>query len=265
MSDSIPVKHLVLLPSYNSGHRLAETLRQTCAIWRDVWVVIDGSTDGSDLEGEALRLDGLRVLRLADNSGKGAAVLHALRLANEEGFTHALVMDADGQHPAEMILPFIEVSTKNPEAFVCGVPQFGPDAPVERVKGRRVGNFFSHVETLWCGAQDSLFGFRLYPIASALRILASGLAGRRFDFDTVLAVRLTWAGLPCINIPAAVSYPPTSEGGVTHFRYLRDNLLLIRAHTRLLLEWPLHLPKLINLRTGIFRKKTCAKKSVCWQ
>ena len=265
MSDSIPVKHLVLLPSYNSGHRLAETLRQTCAIWRDVWVVIDGSTDGSDLEGEALRLDGLRVLRLAENSGKGAAVLHALRLANEEGFTHALVMDADGQHPAEMILPFIEVSTKNPEAFVCGVPQFGPDAPVERVKGRRVGNFFSHVETLWCGAQDSLFGFRLYPIASALRILASGRAGRRFDFDTVLAVRLTWAGLPCINIPAAVSYPPTSEGGVTHFRYLRDNLLLIRAHTRLLLEWPLHLPKLINLRTGIFRKKTCAKKSVCWQ
>ena len=265
MSDSIPVKHLVLLPSYNSGHRLAETLRQTCAIWRDVWVVIDGSTDGSDLEGEALRLDGLRVLRLAENSGKGAAVLHALRLANEEGFTHALVMDADGQHPAEMILPFIEVSTKNPEAFVCGVPQFGPDAPVERVKGRRVGNFFSHVETLWCGAQDSLFGFRLYPIASALRILASGRAGRKFDFDTVLAVRLTWAGLPCINIPAAVSYPPTSEGGVTHFRYLRDNLLLIRAHTRLLLEWPLHLPKLINLRTGIFRKKTCAKKSVCWQ
>ncbi len=265
MSDSIPVKHLVLLPSYNSGHRLAETLRQTCAIWRDVWVVIDGSTDGSDLEGEALRLDGLRVLRLAENSGKGAAVLHALRLANEEGFTHALVMDADGQHPAEMILPFIEVSTKNPEAFVCGVPQFGPDAPVERVKGRRVGNFFSHVETLWCGAQDSLFGFRLYPIASALRILASGRAGRKFDFDTVLAVRLTWAGLPCINIPAAVSYPPTSEGGVTHFRYLRDNLLLIRAHARLLLEWPLHLPKLINLRTGIFRKKTCAKKSVCWQ
>ena len=265
MSDSIPVKHLVLLPSYNSGHCLAETLRQTCAIWRDVWVVIDGSTDGSDLEGEALRLDGLRVLRLAENSGKGAAVLHALRLANEEGFTHALVMDADGQHPAEMILPFIEVSTKNPEAFVCGVPQFGPDAPAERVKGRRVGNFFSHVETLWCGAQDSLFGFRLYPIAPALRILASGRAGRRFDFDTVLAVRLTWAGLPCINIPAAVSYPPTSEGGVTHFRYLRDNLLLIRAHARLLLEWPLHLPKLINLRTGIFRKKTCAKKSVCWQ
>ena len=248
MSDSIPVKHLVLLPSYTSGHRLAETLRQTCAIWRDVWVVIDGSTDGSDLEAEALGLDGLRVLRLAANSGKGAAVLHALRLANEEGFTHALVMDADGQHPAEMILPFIEVSTKNPEAFVCGVPQFGPDAPAERVKGRRVGNFFSHVETLWCGAQDSLFGFRLYPIAPALRILGSGRAGRRFDFDTVLAVRLTWAGLPCINIPAAVSYPPTSEGGVTHFRYVRDNLLLIRAHTCLLLEWPFHLPKLLQMR-----------------
>jgi hypothetical protein len=147
-----------------------------------------------------------------------------------------------------MIIPFIEVSEKTPEAFVCGVPQFGADAPAERVKGRRVGNFFSHVETLWCGAQDSLFGFRLYPIAPALQILASGRAGRRFDFDTVLAVRLTWAGLRCINIPAAVRYPPTSEGGVTHFRYLRDNLLLIRAHTRLLLEWPFHLPKLLQMR-----------------
>ena len=248
MSDSIFVKHLVLLPSFNSGRRLAETLRQTCAIWRDVWVVVDGSTDGSDVEAEALGLQGLRVIRLAKNSGKGAAVLHALRLAHKEGFTHALVMDADGQHSAEMIIPFIEVSEKTPEAFVCGVPQFGADAPAERVKGRRVGNFFSHLETLWCGAQDSLFGFRLYPIAPALRILSSGRAGRRFDFDTVLAVRLTWAGLRCINIPAAVRYPSSSEGGVTHFRYLRDNLLLIRAHTRLLLEWPFHLPKLLQMR-----------------
>jgi len=248
MSDSIFVKHLVLLPSFNSGRRLAETLRQTCSIWRDVWVVVDGSTDGSDVEAEALGLQGLRVLRLAKNSGKGGAVLHALRLAHKGGFTHALVMDADGQHPAEMIIPFIEVSEKTPEAFVCGVPQFGPDAPAERVKGRRVGNFFSHLETLWCGAQDSLFGFRLYPIAPALRILSSGRAGRRFDFDTVLAVRLTWAGLRCINIPAAVRYPSSSEGGVTHFRYLRDNLLLIRAHTRLLLEWPFHLPKLLQMR-----------------
>ena len=248
MSDSTQVKHLVLLPSYNSGRRLAETLRQTCAIWRDVWLVIDGSTDGSDLEAESLGLEGLRVLRLDANSGKGAAVLHALRLAHEEGFTHALVMDADGQHPAEMIRPFFEASTKKPEAFLCGVPQFGADAPAERVKGRRVGNFFSHVETLWCGAQDSIFGFRLYPIAPALQILASGRGGRRFDFDTVLAVRLTWAGLPCLNIPAAVSYPPASDGGVTHFRYLRDNLLLIWAHTRLLIEWPFHLPKLLQMR-----------------
>ncbi len=242
------VNHLVLIPSYNSGHRLAETLRQTCAIWRDVWVVIDGSTDGSDLEAESLGFPGLRFLRLEKNSGKGAAVLHALRIAIQEGFTHALVMDADGQHPTEMIMPFIEASRKNPEAFLCGVPQFGPDAPAERVKGRRVGNFFSHVETLWCGAQDSLFGFRVYPIDPALRILGSGRAGRRFDFETVLGVRLTWAGRPCINIPAPVRYPAPSAGGVTHFRYLRDNLLLTMAHIRLLIEWPLHLPKLLRMR-----------------
>lgn len=242
------VKQLVLIPSYNSGHRLAETLRETRAIWPDVWVVIDGSTDGSDLELESSGLEGVRILRLAENSGKGAAVLHGLSLANEEGFTHALVMDADGQHPAEMIPVFMEVSRKNPKSFVCGIPQFGPDAPAARVKGRRVGNFFSRLETLWCGAGDSLFGFRVYPIVPSIRILTMGKSGQRFDFETVLGVRLTWAGLDCINIPAPVTYPPASEGGVTHFRYLRDNLLLTAAHIRLLLEWPLHLPKLLQMR-----------------
>lgn len=248
------VKQLVLIPSYNSGHRLAETLRETCSIWRDVWVVIDGSTDGSDLELESKGVEGVRILRLAQNSGKGAAVLHGLRLASEEGFTHALVMDADGQHPVEMIRVFMEVSRKNPDSFVCGVPQFGPDAPAARVKGRRVGNFFSRLETLWCGARDSLFGFRVYPVAPSIRILAMGGSGRRFDFETVLGVRLTWAGLDCINIPARVTYPPASEGGVTHFRYLRDNLLLLRAHIRLLLEWPLHLPRLIRMWCGAVKR-----------
>ena len=242
------MKSLILLPSYNSGSQLIRTVIDACKAWSDVWVVIDASTDGSDREVEALALDGMRLLRLDKNSGKGGAVLHALRMANKEGFTHVLVMDADGQHPAEMIRPFMELADNNSDAFVCGVPIFGPDAPIERVKGRRVGNFFATLETLGIGAADSLFGFRLYPVQPTLEILEHTSWARRFDFDTVVAVRLCWSGRECLNIPVPVRYPPRSAGGVTHFKYLRDNLLLVAAHIRLLLELPVHIPKLMLRR-----------------
>ena len=232
------LKPLVLLPTYNSGVRLAQTLRAAHAESDTVWVVVDASTDGSDTDAESLGLQGVRFFRLPQNTGKGAAVLVALEAAKAEGFTHMLVMDADGQHPAAMIRPFFEISKKTPSAFVCGVPVFGPDAPRERVLGRFAGNFFATLETLGAGAEDSLFGFRLYPVAPALEVLENTKWARRFDFDTVLSVRLTWASLPCINVAVPVFYPPRSEGGVSHFRYLRDNLLLVAAHARLLLEWP---------------------------
>jgi len=239
---------LVVLPSFNSGSQLARTLRKARAECSEVWVVVDGSTDGSDREAEALGLSGVRFLRLIKNSGKGGAILEALREGSREGLTHLLAMDADGQHPAGRIRPFLDVAEKNPEAFLCGVPVFGPDAPPERVKGRVVGNSFARLETLNLGARDSLFGFRLYPVEPALAVMEGTRWGRRFDFDTVLAVRLSWAGLLCINIPVPVTYPPRAEGGVTHFRYLRDNLLLVAAHARLLLEWALRLPGLLRRR-----------------
>jgi glycosyltransferase involved in cell wall biosynthesis len=239
---------LVVLPSFNSGSQLAQTLRAARAEHPDVWVVVDGSTDGSDGAAEALALEGVRFLRLSKNSGKGGAVLAALSEAAREGVTHLLVMDADGQHPAEKIRPFFELGMKNSEAFVCGVPVFGPDAPPERVKGRLVGNSLALLETLGLGARDSLFGFRLYPVGPALRVMDGTRWARRFDFDTVLAVRLAWLGFPCINVPVPVVYPPRQSGGVTHFQYVRDNLLLAAAHTRLLLELPIHLPRLLARR-----------------
>lgn len=239
---------VVVLPSYNSGCQLAPTLRAARAECPEVWVVVDGSTDGSDREAEALGLPGVRFLRLPKNSGKGGAVLAALREASRAGFTHLLAMDADGQHPAGKIRPFFEIGEAHPSALVCGVPVFGPDAPPERVKGRRIGNIFAMFETLGLGAGDSLFGFRLYPVEPALRVMERTRWARRFDFDTVLAVRMAWAGVSCANVPVSVVYPPRGSGGVTHFRYVRDNLLLIAAHARLLLEWPLHLPRLLARR-----------------
>jgi hypothetical protein len=108
-------------------------------------------------------------------------------------------------------------------------------------------------ETLGLGPQDSLFGFRLYPVASSLHIMERTRWARRFDFDTVLGVRLAWAGAQFFNVPVPVVYPARSAGGVTHFRYVRDNLLLVAAHTRLLFEWPFRLPGLLDRRQAGLR------------
>ena len=225
--------HLVVIPTYNSGARLLDTIRAARAAWDPVWVVVDGSTDGSDAD---LTADsGLRVIRRAQNGGKGAAVLDALRLAAAAGFTHALVMDADGQHPAAQIPAFMAASQARPDAMVLGVPQFGPDAPALRVGGRRVSNWFAQLETGWAGIGDSLFGFRVYPIDRLLPIMQRSRWMRRFDFDPEAAVRLSWDGVPAVNLPAPVRYLRPEEGGVSHFRYGRDNLLLIAMHTRLVL------------------------------
>ncbi len=234
---------LVILPSYNSGSLLVRTALAVLAVWQPVWVVLDGSTDASIEEISALAREhpALKVIRMDQNHGKGAATLVAMRKALPAGFSHALVMDADGQHPADKVPEFMRISTLNPQAMILGEPVFGPDAPPERVKGRRVGNGFANFETLGGGIRDSLFGFRLYPLAPSVRIMESIRTARRFDFDTELAVRLFWDGVRPINRPVPVLYPPRATGGVTHFKYLRDNLLLAGTHTRLCL---LLLPRL---------------------
>jgi Glycosyltransferases involved in cell wall biogenesis len=243
--------HLVLLPSYNSGPMLRRTALEAMAHWLPVWIVIDASTDGSDRDARALADEHphVRCMVLPKNAGKGGAVLEAMKAAQAEGFSHALVMDADGQHPADRIPGFMARSQEQPGAMILGEPIFGPDAPPERVKGRRVGNWWANLATLWGGIHDSLFGFRVYPIRESVEILDSIRTARRFDFDTELAVRLYWRGVKPVNIRVPVTYPPREEGGTTQFRYLRDNLLLVGTHTRLSLGMLLRLPRLLRMRS----------------
>ncbi|HEY5791690.1 MAG TPA: glycosyltransferase family 2 protein, partial [Chthoniobacterales bacterium] len=224
--------HAILLPSYNSGEQLSRTLEKILPLWRPVIVVVDGSTDGSGQAARA-RFGGepdCHFLMLARNRGKGGAAAEGFRLAERLGLTHVLVMDADGQHSEKSIAPFMQASFLHPHAMILGVPVFGPDAPAERVRGRAVGNWWANLATWWGGIHDSLFGLRVYPVKPARRIMDAIRTARRFDFDTELAVRLYWAGIAPISLPAPVRYPPATEGGVTHFRYLRDNLLLAGTH-----------------------------------
>jgi hypothetical protein len=243
--------HLVLIPSYNPGNKVFDTVRGALAHWEPVWVVVDGSTDGTAemLVRMATENPALRVFVRPANRGKGAAVLFGLRAALALGFTHALVMDSDGQHPAERIGAFMAASLAAPEAMVLGEPVFDNSAPPLRVKGRKISNWWAHLETLWTGIHDSLFGFRVYPIEPLVRVMRRQPWMRRFDFDVEAVVRLRWRGVRPINLPAKVAYFRVEEGGVSHFNYWRDNALLSWMHTRLLLEFVVRLPALL-LRRG---------------
>jgi hypothetical protein len=185
---------------------------------------------------------GLHVLVLARNSGKGAAVLEGLCEASARGYTHALTMDSDGQHPAECIPEFMRASQASPEAMILGAPIFDTSAPRLRVGGRKVSNWWANLETLGAGIGDSLFGFRVYPIAELLAVMSRQRWMRRFDFDVEAAVRLCWQGVRPLNIPAPVRYFRADEGGVSHFDYWRDNALLTWMHVRLFCGFLLRLP-----------------------
>lgn len=249
-SPSASTTHLVLIPSYNPGPGVLDTVRQARARWTPVWVVVDGSTDGTDrlLQAEAANDPGLRVIVLPENRGKGAAVLEGIEQATSTGFTHALTMDSDGQHPANLIRTFMAASQRAPSAMVLGKPVFGPDAPALRVNGRKVSNGWANLETLWMGIGDSLYGFRVYPIGPLGKIMRANRFMRRFDFDPEAVVRLCWSGVRPINIDAPVRYLSAEEGGISHFKYLRDNTLLTWMHMRLLIGFVLRLPLLISRR-----------------
>ena len=239
-------RHAVIIPSYNTGPKVYETVGAARAHWSPVWVVVDGSTDGT-AEGLRRLADGdagLHLIVLPRNQGKGSAVLAGLEAARAAGFTHALTMDSDGQHPTDLIPQFMERSARHPDAMVLGKPVFDASAPLLRVRGRRISNGWTDLETLFAGIGDSLYGFRVYPIVPLMAVMRHQPWMRRFDFDTEAVVRLAWRGVAPINLPAPVKYLTAAEGGVSHFRYGRDNALLTWMHTRLMLEFVCRLPVL---------------------
>jgi glycosyltransferase involved in cell wall biosynthesis len=246
MSATTPsTTHLVLIPSYDTGPRLAATVEEVLHHWSPVWIVVDGSADGSaePVRTRAALDPRVRVIDRPENGGKGAAIATGLEAALAQDFTHVLTMDADGQHPADLVPAFMEASRAHPSALVLGRPVFGAEAPAARRQGRKLSVGLAWIEILGPGIDDPLFGFRVYPAAALARAFASTRWARRFDFDHEIAVRMFWSGTPTLNLPAPCRYLSKSDGGVSHFRYVRDNLVLIWLQTRLLCQlalwrWP---------------------------
>jgi len=244
--NTISNSHLVMIPSYNTGQLLKITVTEALQQWLPVWVIIDGSTDGSEALLAPLQEaypDTLVVIKIANNQGKGAAILSGIKAAEKQGFTHVLTMDADHQHPAGYIQRFMQQSIECPKAMILGEPIFDASAPMIRVQGRKISNWWANLETLNAGIHDSLFGMRIYPISDLIAVMQTTAWARRFDFEPEIAVRMAWHGLAILNIATPVRYIAKEEGGVSQFKYGRDNILLIGMHLRLLLGFLLRLVK----------------------
>jgi glycosyltransferase involved in cell wall biosynthesis len=245
--NSAAFRPCVLIPIYDHGSTIYRLARALSALAIPLYIVDDGSHEPTraELARAAADFRLVRLARLARNSGKGAAVMHGLRLARAHGMTHALQIDADGQHDAADATRFLERGAARPDALILGQPLFDASAPKARRYGRALTNFWVCVETLSLAVKDTQCGFRLYPLDAACALIERATLPRRMAFDIAIVVRLAWQGVPVENLATRVAYP---RGGVSHFDLWADNLRISLTHTRLVFGMLLRLPQLLARR-----------------
>ena len=227
----------LIVPVYDPGPPLARTVAALLATGLPIYLADDGSAPDTrrELQRLASGQEQIRLLTLAPNQGKGAAVMAAMRRAGRDGFSHALQVDADGQHDPAAVPVFLALGRARPDAVIAGVPRYDESVPVARKYWRYLSHLFVWLETLSLDIRDSLCGFRLYPLGPTLALMERTALPARMSFDTEIIVRLHWAGVPVQTAPVAVTYP---LDGVSHFRPWCDTLRLMGMHARLLLRLP---------------------------
>ena len=244
-------KPCIIIPYYNHGGAIAQTLAALRGFGLPCWIVDDGSDAASAAVVEALAAaesSWLQRIRYPQNQGKGMAVMTGCSAAAAAGYTHAVQVDADGQHDSADIPRLLALARAQPQALVTGIPVYDDSVPRSRLYGRYITHFWVWLHTLSFQIKDSMCGFRVYPLAATLAVWREEPVGRRMDFDTDIMVRLYWRGTPVLSQPTRVTYP---LDGVSHFDLLRDNLRISWMHTRLFFGMLLRLPQWLLRR--VFR------------
>jgi glycosyltransferase involved in cell wall biosynthesis len=237
----------VIVPVYNHGFTVRAVVSGVLAQKLPCLLVDDGSSaECAKILDALVAASGPRItlIRHTVNRGKGAAVLTGVRWALRAGYSHAVQIDADGQHRTSDIPRFLEQAAAHPQAVIVGCPQYDETVPWLRYYARYLTHIWVWINTLSLQIKDSMCGFRVYPVPAIMALGARQKFGQRMSFDIEVLVRLYWDGVPVINVPTPVRY---RRNGVSHFRRF-DNVLISRAHAALFFGMLVRAPKLIARR-----------------
>ncbi len=243
----------IVIPHYDHVEQFTRMLETLVRENLPLIVVDDASPETAYRQLEDLLetlAPGAMLLRHSENQGKGGAVMTGLKAAYRAGYSHALQVDADGQHDAADIPRFVSLAARYPGSVICGMPVFDESISGLRYYARYLTLFLSWLESLDLAIRDAMCGFRLYPLPQVVPIIEGSRLGKRMAFDPEILVRCLWAGIELRYLPVEVRYP---EGGRSHFHYFRDNLEISWMHTRLVLGMLVRLPRLLA-RSALYRR-----------
>jgi len=242
---------VALIPVYNHWKALHKILDVLQSFELDCILVDDGSDAETKLHLKSVceNFKTAKLITRKSNGGKGTAVMEGLKTAKNLGYTHALQIDADGQHDLSAIPTFLKAMQNNPSHLIAGFPVYDDSAPKARSIGRHLTNAWVVIETLSMSIKDSMCGFKIFPVDKCCDLIDDGFWTYRMGFDTEIFVRLYWAGVPFIFLPVNVFY---FNDNISHFRMFHDNLEISKLH--FLLFWGMlrRLPTLL-------RRKFCKK------
>ena len=245
MTPPTVVTTAIVIPIYNHKDAIGNTVAHLAVHGLPIFIVDDGSDAVTQAVLAALAqqyASQVTLLRLPQNGGKGAAVMAGLRAAHTAGYTHALQIDADGQHDAADVPRFLAAAAASPDAVILGRPVYDESVPKARLYGRYITHVWVWIETLSFDIRDSMCGFRIYPLALACKLIDDVALPTRMDFDIEILVRLHWRRARIVTLPTRVTYEP---GGLSHFDVLWDNVRISKSHTRLVAGMLVRLPLLL--------------------
>ncbi len=233
-----------VIPNYNHHLVIRDTIAALVSFNLPIILVDDGSNQQTQtvLEDIEREFALVTLVRRTQNGGKGAAVQTGLAHAHQAGWSHAIQVDADGQHDLNDVEQLIARSKFAPTALVSGQPVYDKSISKGRYYGRFITHFWVYIETLSFKIKDTMCGFRVYPLAAYAQLINNTRLGNKMDFDIEVMVKLYWQGTPVEFIKTKVLYP---ENGVSHFNVWEDNVLISKMHTRLFFGMLLRLPRLI--------------------
>lgn len=223
-----------VIPVFNHGSSLVQVVSSLQKYGLPIIIVDDGndSQNKKFINEIIARFPKIVLVVNKRNRGKGFSVCRGIKEARKMGITHLFQIDADGQHDATACDGFLQESKSNPDALICGFPEFDKSIPASRLRAKEISNKYSRFVTLdkTGDMKDAMCGFRIYPVEPFYEICRHAWIDTHMGFDSEILVRMIWRGVPVIYKSVRVTYPIDNK---SNFRLVRDNIHISLMFARL--------------------------------